>query len=442
MPRVQFATPPSGLASARARTKPGLIALGSLAAAAAMAAPATATATSSPGTIEVSSSSGSSSLQNAVNAAKPGDVIRVHGGTYSGQIRVTHSGTASQRITLTAFGDGAVNLVTNYPKPSCGASGPATSRTIDIRGGADYWTFSNLNIIGGVFVAGVGAGDAHHYLANLVSKGDWQSRRAIPGRGKNDPVAARNAISYVDARVGARLDPSDGLSFLRNTITQRGIHVNMGRYGVIDGNTVHAIDCGTGPGMWINTFSDGWKVTNNHVYDVAASTHQHYMQEGIRFGTASNYNLITGNLVENLPADGRALTTDVDASFNTFTGNTARNVNIGFNDEMSGWGNEWSRNTASGFRDTGFNFRGMDSPLKSPSMDTSTYMAKVFCNRSSGGPADMYAGALIKSTFSGNSFGTVKLGPNLQEYWSAQGNTWNGSSKPPALHPATSTSGC
>ena len=404
--------------------------------------PAAGAVATGPATIDVTAAGGSSSLQKAVDAARAGDTIRVHGGTYSGQIRISHSGTASGRITLTAAGDGAVNLVTNFPRPSCGSTGPTSSRTIDIRNGADYWTISNLNIIGGIFVAGVGAGDAHHYLANLVAKHDYKTRRAIPGRGSRDPAAARNAISYVDSRVGARLDPSDGLSIVNNTITQRGVHVNMGRYGVLDRNTIHAIDCGTGPGVWINTFSDGWKVTNNHVYDVAPSTYKHYMQEGIRFGTASDYNLITGNLVENLSGDGRAMTTDVDASWNTFTGNTARNVNIAFNDQMSGWGNEWSRNTASGFRDTGFNFRGMDSPLKLPSLDSSTYLAKVSCNKSSGGPADMYAGALKSSTFSSNAFGTVKLSGNLQKYWSSQGNTWNGSSKPPALHPATASSGC
>lgn len=382
------------------------------------------------------------SVQRAVDAAKPGTTILVHAGTYAGQITIKTSGTSTARITLTSAGDGKVTL-TSSPKPEpCNQHKPAFDRTIMVSTGADNWTIRGLSIVGGINVFGRDSYSAYQWLDNRVKSGDWRSRRAVPGRGVNDPVAARQAVSYLNSRVGGRLDPSDGIHILSNTITRRGIHATLARYGRIEGNTISSVDCGTGPAVWLITLSDGWSVANNFVHHVAASTHKHYMQEGIRVDVASNYNRVENNRVEDLPGDGRALNTDVDASYNTFRGNVARRVAIGFNDQKAGWGNTWTDNSVEGFRVYGYAVRLADGNLARPSMDTSANGVVMSCNRSSGGTKDLGVGGTRGARFQGNSFDDVYVSRNAQAYWGAEGNRWNGSSNPPSSSPTVTRVGC
>lgn len=421
-----------------------------------LAAP-TATAAAGPATYYVATSGSDSnpgtatrpfkSVAKAVTVVTPGDVVRVHAGTYIGVVTITRSGTASSPITVTAFGDGPVTLTETFRPRPCDAHTPAGERTLQIRNGADYWTFSGLDIHNGVYAKGVNASTAMHWFSHLVDIADVKTRRAVPGRGSYDPVAARSAWSYLSTKLNTKFDTSDGLRFLNDTVTGRGFQLVGARYGEIAGTTIHAIDCGIGPAVWINVYSDGWSLHDNHIYDVAASTYKHYMQEGIRLGSASAYNVIERNVIEDLPGDGRAFTTDVDASWNTYAHNTARNVEQGFNDQMSGWGNHWLYNTATQFRTYGFNFRGLDASLPQPSLHSSTYKAFVKCNSALGGPTDpavggsFHVGGMKASRFVNNSFTTAVLGDYelgyyyVRDYWGAQGNTWNGSPNPPPLHP-------
>lgn len=131
-------------------------------------------------------------------------------------------------------------------------------------------------------------------------------------------------------------------------------------------------------------FSNFWQVTGNDVSHIADSGDTHFMQEGIRLGTASNYNVVARNKVHDLGDDGR-IATDVDASFNTFEYNTVTNVPIGYNDEMSGWGNIWRKNTVTNFTILGFGFRMKDRVLKVPSKDTSTHYSIVADNVATAG---------------------------------------------------------
>ena len=214
------------------------------------------------------------------------------------------------------------------------------------------------------------------------------------------------------------------------------------RYGTIKNNSITDVACGVGPGIWFGTYSDGWTVTGNKIARIAPSAVKHYMQEGIRVDNGSNYNLIKGNTVTDLSGDGRAFTTDQTASYNTFTENTATNVNIGLNDQMAGWGNVWTRNTVTKYRGAGISFRMMDAPLKTPSMATSTYDSTVSCNVVSGTGPGVQVGAMIDSDIADNQSPSIKFGPNVASYWVAQKNTYNGSKVVPKLDvPTTIRSG-
>jgi len=166
------------------------------------------------------------------------------------------------------------------------------------------------------------------------------------------------------------------------------------------------------------------------------------MQEGIRLGSSSNYNVVTANRIEDLPGDGRAYNTDVASSWNTFERNVARRVAIGYNDQMSGWGNRWIRNSVDSYRTYGFGFRLKDGSLSRPSLDTSTYLAVVQCNSATGSGSDMGVGGIKGSTFTGNTFSPVFISRNAQSYWEAEGNRWNRSATVPSKTPSQSTAGC
>lgn len=426
----------------------------SLTTAAALAAvlPVTGPAQAAATTLHVSTSGADSNpgtatrplrtVQRAADLATAGTRIAVHAGTYAGRVTIRRSGTAAAPITLAPAGDGAVTLTSSPPTRSCGASKPATERTLMFMQGVDHWTVQGLAIAGGVTIVGAKSNSAYKYMQNFVQSGNWEARRAVPGRGTNDPAAARNALGYISQRTGVAIDPADGIALLDNTITRRGVYVATGRYGRIQGNRITDIDCGTGPGVWLQTLSDGWTVSGNQISDVARSTYKHFMQEGVRLGMASNYNVVENNTVADLLGDGRAFNTDVDASWNTFRGNTARNVAMGYNDQKGGWGNRWLRNRSEGARVYGFAFRLGDGVLARPSMDTSTYQSVVDCNRATGGGTHLQVGGLKQTTFAGNAFSTVGISKNAREYWGSEGNRWNGSATAPSSNPPTQLAGC
>ncbi|MFZ1373988.1 MAG: right-handed parallel beta-helix repeat-containing protein [Nostocoides sp.] len=374
-------------------------------------------------------------VQAAINKAKPGTTIRIHKGTYNQQLIIRKSGTASAPITVLPAGDGPVTLTSDQPAEDCDARQPSPRRTILMQAGSDHWTFQGLAIHNGVYINGGGAYELYTWHDDLVDDRIWEPRRAVPGSSSYNPTAARGAVAYMEGVLGRGLNPAEGNKFIGNQLTGRGIHVAFGIGGVIKDNTITAVTCGTGPGVWLITFSNFWQISGNDVSHIADSGDTHFMQEGIRLGTASNYNLISRNTVHDLGDDGRGIATDVDASFNTFEYNTVTNVPIGYNDEMSGWGNIWRNNTVSNFKILGFGFRMKDRVLKVPSKDTSTHYSVVSNNIAKDGrrgAAGLSIGAIAGSKFSGNTFGKINLGTYVAGYWAKQGNTWNGTTKPPS----------
>ena len=377
-------------------------------------------------------------VQAAIDKAAAGTTIKIHKGTYNQQLKIRKSGTASAPITVMPYGDGAVTLTANLPMPACNNSQPDGQRTILIISGSDYWTFQGLNIVGGVYSTGKDAGSAYTWHSRLVDQGNWQTRRKVPGAGSYNPTAARQVVPYLRTVTGDQdLDSNDGLKFLNNTVTKKGLFFRMNSYGVASGNKISDLACGTGPGIWLITFSNGWQVTKNDVSRIAASTWKHFMQEGIRMGTASNYNKVTGNNVHDLPGDGRAYNTDVDSSWNTITGNRATNVAIGYNDQMSGWGNVWKSNTVTSFRTYGYGVRLMDGKLTLPSYNSSANKINMSCNVASrpiGTAKSFGVGGTMYGTYNGNAWTTAKVAKSVQRYWGKSGNTFNGKPTPP---PAT-----
>lgn len=393
---------------------------------------------------------GTDVLQRAVDRASPGDVLLLHAGTYTGQVFITTSGTAAAQITIRPFGDGAVTVSSSFETADCAATQPNVHRTFMLRDGVDYWSIEGLRIVGGIWVSGTNFAVPAAWIKTQAKKTkDWQTRRSLPGRGYvghrtavPDPVAAPKIYQALSELLGVTVDPATGIGVVGNDISGRGIHVATANQGQIRDNRIHDVDCGIGPGIWLNTYSDFWEITGNTVSRVASSTWLHYMQEGIRTGTASSYNLIAHNAVSDLPGDGRGITTDIDASFNRFESNTVNDVAIGLNDQESGWGNTWSRNLVVDSRGPSMVFRGADARLRAPSLNSSTLQATVACNVADGG-GGMTAGALMSSTFTNNTFHHVHLAANLARYWSAYDNVWNGSTAvPPAFPPGPPPGAC
>ncbi len=375
-------------------------------------------------------------VQAAIDRATPGTTIRIHAGTYKQQLRISRSGIAGAPITVTNAGDGPVTLTSDQVPDSCDAHQPSPRRTLRITAGADYWTFKGLTIVHGAYINGKGAGAAFTFHANNVKSGNWQARRAVPGASTNDPVAARDAAAYLAKVTGTAMDPSEHIEFIGNRITSRGIYATLANYGVLKDNTISDIICGSGPGVWVMTFSNFWEISGNDVSRIAPSGLRHYMQEGIRVDSGAGYAHVYGNYVHDLSGDGRAFNTDEDASFNIYEDNRAANVAIAYNDQMAGWGNIWRNNVATGYRQYCFGFRLKDASMALPSPNSSTNMASVSGNTCSApattGAKGVGIGAISKSTFSGNTFPGVMLGKYVAGYWAKYGNMWNGSSVPPS----------
>ena len=454
------AVPPLLFARARRVVPAAVVAAGVVTSTVVVALPGVASAASTyhVATNGSDSSAGTSArpfrtVQRAVNAAGPGSTILVHRGTYGGSVTITKSGTARAPITLQTAGDGPVTLTDSFRARSCAENGPAVDRTVKIKDGADFWTVKGFTINNGVWVSGDNANrftswffDRAPWFMMGRKVGNWQERRAIPGQSKPDQAASRSAISYMNARMGlsgrAAMDPSEGVQLIGNTVTGRGIHATLARDGKMLGNTVRNIDCGTGPGIWVVALSSNWQVSGNDVSDVK-DTKVHHMQEGIRVSDAASYNTISGNRVHDMPTDGRGFTTDVDASFNTFQGNTATNVYIGYSDEMSGRGNKYLGNTADRVRKYGFGLMSPDWNAARPSVDTSTQDVVMSCNRVTNSPSPQFiAGSSMGGRFDRNSFRGALLAPNLQRYWGSAGNLWDGRPASPGKSLAPSAARC
>ncbi|MEO3938867.1 hypothetical protein V3N99_19235 [Dermatophilaceae bacterium Soc4.6] len=381
-------------------------------------------------------------LVSALARAAAGDDIVLAAGTYSGRFQAAVSGTREHPIVVRAAAGADVVLTAPLVYPRCGATGPDSDRTLAFTSGASNWVVQGLTIDGGVIIASKNADTVQNWQSKAVTNHSWTSRRTVPGTAARDALEARGQLAYFMRTLGAKISPSQGIQLLDNTITGKGIFGRMALESVISGNTVSDIACGTGPGLWLANYSRANVISGNNVARVAASTTIHYMQEGIRLGNGSDYNVVVGNRVRDLPAGGRGITTDQDSSWNLITQNRVNSVDIAFNEQMSGWGNTWSYNVANNARVAAFSFRMEDIKLTTPSRDTSSFMTQVRCNSAFNSTVDVQAGAMAEGSFSGNFVRTWSFNKSLVGYWASVGNLWNGSSSAPSVSSPTATSGC
>ncbi len=357
-------------------------------------------------------------IQRAVDAAAPGDSLVVHAGVYSEVVVIKTSGRAGQPIRLLSAGDGEAVIRPFLPPRSCSASSPTRDRAIQILGGQDHWTIRGLTIVGGILVSGSNSSSLDAYIRD----------RTLPGRGSYDPAAAATLLPQLG------VDPADDIRITENRITGRGILTNAARYGRVRANEVFDIDCGTGAGIWISRFSDGWVVRDNYVHHIPASEH-HPMSEGIRQGSSSDYNLIQNNLVEDLGGSGRGITSDTFSSWNVMRYNTVRRADQGLNEQSAGWGNQWLNNRTESNRRFGMNISGSDRHKTEPDERVPAKVV-VRCTVATGnGNSDLNIGAVQEATFATNAFPLVDLNPRLEAYWREAGNTWDSLSTPPPKKP-------
>jgi hypothetical protein len=215
-----------------------------------------------------------STIQHALDTAtKPGDVVRIEGGTYHQQATLSHSGTATQGITLTNY-NGQHVIIDGSGDPS----GTGGTTTLDVRN-ASYVTISGLEV------------------RNTQSA---QDAEGITIEGNCSHVTlSNNTIDSIKGQgawgiyVNGTTNPSGRLSNL--TITGNQVHDiedlgNSGGFGIYlfdPNNTVANIQTVT--------------VSNNTVYNVTAA-HANVNDDlsGLRVEGAANNVTLSGNVIHNI----------------------------------------------------------------------------------------------------------------------------------------------
>jgi hypothetical protein len=366
-------------------------------------------------------------IQKAVDVVGPGDTILIQPGIYQEQVRIRRSGAAGKPIVMRpAVQDQpwTVTVAATLAERLCSERSPAEQRTLMLTEGQDQWIIRDLVISGGVLISGTNP----NTLAEAVRD------RSLPGRGYYDPAGAKTTLTVL------KRDGADYIQLLNNKITNRGIWARVARYGLVQGNEVHDIDCGTGPGIWLSTFSDGWTIRSNRVYTFEASA-VHWNSEGIRVGSASNYNLVELNYVSDIPNPGRGVNTDVNASWNVIRRNYVARTQQGFTEQTGGWGNQWLYNVSEQNRGTGFAV-GAHLPFFKVydyrHWWTPAYI-KMQCNQSKNDLRALTIGGVRNSTFAKNKFAVVLVAQNVRNYWAEAKNTWDGKYVAPPLNPSTAS---
>lgn len=360
-------------------------------------------------------------VQKGVAAARPGDTILVHGGTYEGVVRITRSGTPEAPIVLAGAGDGAATLTASFDELPCTATAPTRQRTLQVLSGADHWTIRDLTIVNGIAIVGTNT--------QVLQHSDFLDR-TLPGHsGARDSAAAERVLGRF------RVDAADFIRLQNLDVSGRGLLTLGARYGELIDSRIHDVECGTGAAVWINRFSHYWKLRGNEVEDVAASA-KHWMSEGIRLGSGSSYGVIEGNVVRRLGGPGRGIATDVGASWNVIRNNRVEEAAVSFSEQAGGSGNQYISNVSVSSRRFGYQIHGEGQKERSLTRATPRLL-RFECNDSRDDPVDLVVGNVTESVFLNNNFAEVKVGPHLRRSWDASGNIWNATSDPPGPKPAT-----
>ncbi len=149
-------------------------------------------------------------FQEALDAARPGDLIRLHAGLYRGPFVLRRSGTESQPIVIGAAGDGDVLLTADVgPEEAVLTGEPSVdsvwvqglilrSNGTALQGSGSHWVVRDNYLLGGLVCGRRGWFVAENTLVGRYE--NWRVRTSVPGGtgiralGQGH-VIARNRIS-------------------------------------------------------------------------------------------------------------------------------------------------------------------------------------------------------------------------------------------------------
>ncbi|WP_328912824.1 MULTISPECIES: right-handed parallel beta-helix repeat-containing protein [unclassified Streptomyces] len=242
----------------------------------AYAAPAGAAGTGAAGTVEVTTAK---ELKAALTDAAPGQTIHLADGTYTGNFKVTVSGTASSRITLTGSSQAILT--------SSGGYGLYLN-------GASYWTVHGLTVTGGqkgivtdtaahvvidsVTVHGLQMEGVHfrNSSTDAVIENSWIYDTGLerPGYGEGVYVGTANTLS----------DNSDRAQILNNVI---GPNVGAENIDLKEGTTGGLVSGNTfdGSGLSMTNFDDSWVDVKGNNYTITGNHGTHTLNDGYQTHT-------------------------------------------------------------------------------------------------------------------------------------------------------------
>ncbi|OLN87731.1 Pectate lyase L 2 [Colletotrichum chlorophyti] len=276
------------------------------------------------------------SIQDAVDAANPGDIIHIRGGTYkpSENISFRKSGTSSSPYTVRAHDGEEVILdgdnLFGTPVEEYEGSLPSSKRGIFHIRGADYWRFYNLTFTKGPYGLYV-EDSSNNYFERITTHTNYESGMHLQNKISNTEIVFLDSYFNFDPRKNGR--SADGISLKEgsgdgNVI--RGARIWHNSDDGIDlwqfGSPVTILDCI----VFENGF-DRWNVGSKHEAD----------GHGVKLGGGSSASDRTpvNHVVKNVISFGnkrRGFTDNNMPGDMTFERNTAyKNGEEGFNTRSS-----------------------------------------------------------------------------------------------------------
>jgi hypothetical protein len=258
-------------------------------------------------TVAVSSAS---QLSSALSHARPGDVIHLANGTYSGHFTATVAGTASAHITICGSSDAVLDggtLLHDYTLYLKGANYTDVKGITVVHGlkgiMTDHWSHGTIS---GVTVHDIGEEGIHLR--------EFSSYDTVAGSHVYNTGAAAGQITNA-AHDGEGVYVGSAYT---NWSTYTGGQPDASSYDVISGNT---IDHTTAESVDIKEGTVGGTVANNHFDGTGMDPAAADSWVDVK---GNNYT-VTGNVGVNSPEDGFQTHVQLDGWGNgtTFQGNTA-----------------------------------------------------------------------------------------------------------------------
>lgn len=255
-------------------------------------------------------------IQHAVDAIQPGDVILVHAGTYAGA-RIEQSGTAVAPMTLRANGSDVVLI--NQPGPNNKHDSNLELETWEGDGIVAYWVIEGLEVANapnwGIDVRGSDGAHSHHITirGNTVHDNGIGSVDTGIFAAFTDDVLIENNESYGNGEHGIYVNNSSDRFVIRNNRVHdnanSGIHLNgdlsaggdgVMTDGLVANNIIYNNGTGGGAGINMDGVSDSI-ILNNLIFQNHASGIAIFQENGAE---CSQNNRVWHNTIL-MPDDGR-----------------------------------------------------------------------------------------------------------------------------------------